>query len=236
MTRPLLHISDLRKHFGGVKAIQGVSLDVFPNELVCVIGANGAGKSTLLNMVCGVSRCDGGEISFDGIRLSGSPAFRFARAGILRKFQVPSVFPSLTVEENLVVSAETSGKAAALSNLPDLMARLGLDAHAGRVAGELAHGLKQWLELGLCLVHEPKLLLLDEPTAGMTREESTRTALLVKELSRTCTTIVVEHDMSFVGNLDCRTCVMHQGQLIRDGKLDEIRNDSFIRDIYLGHH
>jgi ABC-type uncharacterized transport system ATPase subunit len=231
---PLLCADDLQIRFGGVVVLRGVSLTLERGELCCIIGPNGAGKSTLFNMLAGTLRPAHGAIRFEGNNIVGLPIHRFARLGIVRKFQVPSLFESLTVRDNLEVARrgiEAPQRAARIDELIDL---LGLSDRAGLRAAELAHGHKQWLEIGMALMVGPKLLLLDEPTAGMTAEETLATANLLLRLRGRTAIIVIEHDMRFVRAVDSRTMVLHQGRIIADGPFGEIERNATVREIYLG--
>jgi ABC-type uncharacterized transport system ATPase subunit len=235
MSRPLLAAHDLHRHFGGISAVRGVHLEVEQGDLRCIIGPNGAGKSTLLNMLCGTLAPSSGSIELEGKSLVGLKLHEFVREGVSRKFQVPSVFETMTVRDNLEVARP--GRYAGSRPLPDVdevLGLLGLAIHAEIRAGELAHGQKQWLEVGMALVTAPKLLLLDEPTAGMTAEETQRTAGLLQHLKADLTIIAIEHDMRFVRALDCHTMVMHQGQVIAEGPFAAIEEDETVRDVYLG--
>jgi urea ABC transporter ATP-binding protein UrtD len=235
MNRPLLAGRDLHRHFGGIRAVRGVNLEVEQGELRCIIGPNGAGKSTLLNMLCGTLAPSSGSIELEGKSLIGLKLHEFVREGVSRKFQVPSVFETMTVQDNLEVARP--GRYAGSRPVPDIdevLELLGLADHAETRAGELAHGQKQWLEVGMALVTAPKLLLLDEPTAGMTAEETQRTAGLLQRLKGELTIIAIEHDMRFVRALDCHTMVMHQGQVIAEGPFAAIEQDETVRDVYLG--
>ena len=229
----LLAASGLHKRFGGVMATDDVSFTIGVRELVCMIGPNGAGKSTLLNILCGTVKPDQGEMIFDGASLSGLAEYQFARRGILRKFQVPTVFPNMSVRQNLMVAGDASRHSYTDTDTDILLNRLALSQSASALAGTLAHGDRQRLELGLCLMGRPKLLLLDEPTAGLTSLETAEIARLLQELTATAAIIVIDHDMAFVRQLNCRTCVLHQGRLIRDGSFAEIERDAVVRAIYL---
>ena len=235
MSAPMLAASGLTRRFGGVAAVNDVSLQLEPGELRCIIGPNGAGKSTLFNMLAGTLKPSRGEIRFDGRQMVGLPVHIFVRLGIARKFQVPSLFESMTAEENLAV-ADRSTRSAAERNdrVSRMLSTLGLARQAATRAGALAHGQKQWLEIGMTLIAGPKLLLLDEPTAGMTVEETRHTAELMREIGGGMTVVVIEHDMRFVRALACRTTVMHQGRIIADGPFAAIEADDLVRDVYLG--
>ena len=188
-----------------------------------------AGKSTLLNLLCGVTQVDSGEILFEGQDIGRLPVHGFARAGIVRKFQTPAVFTSLSTRENLRIAGDAVGIFYADAEIDKMLERIALIAEAHTCAGDLAHGKKQWLEMGLCLMTRPKLLLLDEPTAGMTDAETLATVILLKSLAADIATVVIEHDMSFVRELNVRTCVMHQGEIVRDSSFVDIEKDPFIQ-------
>ncbi len=231
----LLAGSNLSKRFGGVTAVDNISLAIAPGELQCIIGPNGAGKSTLFNILGGVIRPDTGDIVFEGVPLHGLPLHGFARRGIARKFQIPSVFETLTVAQNLETAVIRPGSAAEhAQRLTAMLDLTGQTAIRHQVAGNLAHGHKQWLEIGMALMSEPRLLLLDEPTAGMTLDETLETAALVRRLAQTTAVMAIEHDMSFVRALGCHTIVMHQGRVIAEGTFSQIEEDALVRDIYLG--
>ena len=234
MTGPLLQANDLQIHFGGLVVLRGVSFTLASGELCCIIGPNGAGKSTLFNILAGTLRPAQGAIRFEGHNLIGLAIHRFARLGVVRKFQVPSLFENLTVHDNLQVAGRGLDAAHRAARIEELLNMLGLVERASLVAGELAHGHKQWLEIGMALMVGPKLLLLDEPTAGMTAEETRATADLLLGLRGRIAIIVIEHDMRFVRAVDSRTMVLHQGRIIADGAFGEIERNSTVRDIYLG--
>jgi ABC-type uncharacterized transport system ATPase subunit len=229
----LLVASGLRKRFGGVVAIDDVNFAIGEREPVCMIGPNGAGKSTLLNILCGTVKPDEGDLIFAGASLSRAPEYQFARRGILRKFQVPTVFSEMSVQQNLMVAGDASRHGYVNGDIDILLDRLALSQSACNLAGTLSHGDRQRLELGLCLMGHPQLLLLDEPTAGLTSLETAEIGRLLKELTATMAIVVIDHDMAFVRQLNCRTCVMHQGRLIRDGSFAEIERDAIVRAIYL---
>lgn len=232
MSTLLFEAKDLHRSFGGVHAVRGVSMQVEVGELRCIVGPNGAGKSTFFNMLCGTVQPSSGKIFFEGRDVTGLPLHRFAHIGICRKFQAPSVFPRLSVWGNLDVARHRGQRQG--HSVREVLRLIDLEEIADLPAAELSHGRKQWLEIGMGVIGAPKLLLLDEPTAGMTRSETSRTAALIKQLQRECAIIVIEHDMGFVRELGCRTTVLHQGQIIRDGRFDEIEADETVRNVYLG--
>ncbi len=235
MSEPLLIGRNLSKNFGGVVAVDNVSITIHPLEVKCIIGANGAGKSSLFNLLCGTLRADSGDLVFDGSSLSGLPVYQFSRIGIARKFQIPSVFDSLTVWQNLETAIlgrkSQSDIQERIGTMLELIELASIHAYP---AGTLAHGQKQWLEIGMALMSNPRLLLLDEPTAGMTLDETQKTAKLIHQLIERTSVIAIEHDMNFVRALGCHTCVMHQGAIIVEGDFTKIEHNELVRDVYLG--
>lgn len=235
MSGVLLQGKELNKRFGGVVAVDNVSIDINPLEVKCIIGANGAGKSTLFNILCGSIAADTGTVEFEQKSLDGLKLHEFSRTGIARKFQVPSVFESLTVWQNLETSVLGSvGKAELYDRIDTMLERVDLSAMPEQLAGNLAHGQKQWLEIGMALMSKPKLLLLDEPTAGMTIDETQKTADLILQLAKDTAVIAIEHDMGFVRALGCHTYVMHQGKIIVEGDFSDVEQNNLVRDVYLG--
>ena len=235
MTGALMQAEDLHMRFGGVTAVSGVSLTLEPGEIRCIIGPNGAGKSTLFNMLAGTQRPNSGSIRFEDRDLIGLPLHKFASLGIARKFQVPSLFSTMSVYDNLVVARRAGGGSGDEAiHVGDMLKTLGLTGDAGVAAAELPHGQKQWLEIGMALMSGPKLLLLDEPTAGMTSDETRRTVDLIAGLGEAMTIVVIEHDMNFVRALACPTTVMHQGRVIASGPFSDIERNHTVRDVYLG--
>ncbi|MBM3505668.1 MAG: ATP-binding cassette domain-containing protein [Alphaproteobacteria bacterium] len=234
-TETLLRARDLAIRFGGVAAVQGVSLSLSDGELRCIIGPNGAGKSTLFNLLAGSLKPDHGTIEFGGRSIVGLAVHEFARVGIARKFQVPSLFTSLTVRENLSVASRVrEGAMNREARIERTLVDLELEDCVNVLAGELPHGQKQWLEIGMALMSRPRLLLLDEPTAGMGPEETQKTARLLLGLASSLTIVVIEHDMYFVRALASPTLVLHQGQIIAEGNFADIERNDLVRDVYLG--
>jgi ABC-type uncharacterized transport system ATPase subunit len=235
--RALLRVDAVTREFGGVRALDGVSLSVAPGELVCVIGPNGCGKTTLFNVITAQLRPTRGSVVFDGRPLVGLRPDRIARLGVARKFQVPSVFEDLTVAENVGV-ARFGTPAAALPQLDEVLGDVQLSAHAAALAGSLSHGARQWLEIGMLLAQAPRLMLLDEPTAGMTGPETIATVELIRRLRARsgAACVVVEHDMRFVEALGARVVVMLAGRVVADGSFAEVRQLPEVRDAYLGTH
>jgi ABC-type uncharacterized transport system ATPase subunit len=217
--------------FGGLVAVAGVSLAIAPGDVCCIVGPNGAGKSTFFNVLTGTVRPTSGRLRLEGEDFSGRQVQDFARRGVARKFQVPSVFGSLTVADNLRVAQRTGEDDATPA---EILALLGLTGEADKLAGNLAHGQKQWLEIGMALATRPRVLLLDEPTAGMGPEETQRTVRLIREISTRAAVAVIEHDMEFVRALAARTLVLHQGRIIAEGSFEKVADDPLVRDVYLG--
>jgi ABC-type uncharacterized transport system ATPase subunit len=230
------------REFGGVRALDGVSLEVAPGEQVCVIGPNGCGKTTLFNVITAQLPPSSGEVALNGRPLVGLAPHHVARLGVARKFQVPSVFEDLTVQENLEVACfGLPPSTSSSSSPPDLLVllqQIQLADRAQMPAGRLPHGARQWLEIGMLLAQAPRLLLLDEPTAGMTGAETLATAALVRRLAEQSGTavVVVEHDMRFVQALGARVVVMLAGRVVADGLFDEVRRLPQVREAYLGAH
>jgi len=238
----LLTLDGITRTFDGFKAINGLTLRIEPGELRAIIGPNGAGKTTMMDIVTGKTRPDGGTVTFDGVDMTKVNEASSARLGIGRKFQKPTVFETHTVEDNLLLSLRDER-----SVLATLFSR---SDHAGRVtellelirlsdrrldlAADLSHGQKQWLEIGMLLAQDPKLLLVDEPAAGMTDEETNRTADLLRSLAGDHAIVVVEHDMEFVRQLDCKVTVLHQGAVLAEGALDSVSANEQVVEVYLG--
>ncbi len=228
---PELKLEHVHKRFGAFAANTDVCEVFKPGELICIIGPNGAGKSTLLNMICGTLPLTEGSISFGDIRIDGRTPEQIAKLGIARKFQVPSVFESLSVIDNLRLAAPANSTD---SHLKALLTKVHLTEDGDVMAADLPHGKKQWLEIGMALAMKPKVLLLDEPTAGLSVDETRDTARFLKQLQDEVTVIVIEHDMAFVRELDARTIVLHHGQVIASGPFEVIEHNEMVRDVYLG--
>jgi ABC-type uncharacterized transport system ATPase subunit len=237
MSAAFLQTVDLSIRFGGVEAVRRVNLTLAARELRCLIGPNGAGKSTLFKLLTGQLKPTSGRILFRGQDITGDHTHAIARRGIGIKTQVPSLFDQLTVREHLWLSARRTNPTPRARQVADeILERVGLVAIAGHVAGRLAHGQRQWVELGTVLAANPELILLDEPAAGMTHDEVARTAELVREINRTHALIVVEHDMQFVKMIARTVTVMHQGAVLVEDTMDRILKDTTVRDVYLGKH
>lgn len=229
----LLETRDLSKSFGGIRAVDHLTLAVEEGELRCLIGPNGAGKSTLFNLITGLQRPDGGRILFRGTDITRLQPYHRVRLGISEKFQTTRVYRGLTVAENLLL-ARPSGSGTN-GTLAWALEALGLNDKTKQRAGEISHSHQQWLEICLALATRPRLLLLDEPTAGMTPEETALTARFVLDLNaQGLTILVVEHDMAFVRYIARQVTVLHYGRIFADGTLAEIEADHDVRRIYLG--
>ena len=241
----ILYLEDVHVSFDGFKAINGLSLDIAPGELRCIIGPNGAGKTTMMDIITGKTRPDSGTVFFGStIDLLRYTEPEIAQLGIGRKFQKPTVFEKLTVFENLELALHTDkGVKSSMffrldSSQGDRMAEalhtIHLADSGGRQAGNLSHGQKQWLEIGMLLMQEPKLLLLDEPVAGMTDEETERTAELFLTLKGKHSLMVVEHDMGFIRAISDMVTVLCDGAVLAQGTLDQVQADERVIEVYLG--
>lgn len=241
----ILYLEDVSVSFDGFKALNELSLTLDAGELRCVIGPNGAGKTTMMDVVTGKTRPDGGRVFLgQTIDLTRLTEYEIARAGIGRKFQKPTVFESHTVVENLelAMKADKSVWATLFNRLSpeqrarieEVLVRIHLADRADKLAGFLSHGQKQWLEIGMLLMQEPQILLLDEPVAGMTDEETERTAELLQLLAGKHTIVVVEHDMEFVSRIARKVTVLHEGRVLAEGPMDRIQNDERVIEVYLG--
>jgi urea transport system ATP-binding protein len=241
----ILYIEGLSVSFDGFKALNNLSLYVNDGELRCLIGANGAGKTTLMDVITGKTRCDSGQVYFgQTIDLLRHDEASIARLGIGRKFQKPTVFEALSVFENLELSLQSpkgvwktlfaKADSEQLDHIDSIMHTVGLSQHRHRLAGVLSHGQKQWLEIGMLLVSEPRLLLIDEPVAGMTAQETEKTAELLTSLAGDRTVVVVEHDMEFVRSIARTVTVLHQGSVLAEGTMDQVQNDKSVIEVYLG--
>jgi urea transport system ATP-binding protein len=244
-TTALLYLNGVTVSFDGFRALNNLSLAVEPGEMRAIIGPNGAGKTTMMDVVTGKTRPDNGDVYFEGIHdLSTLDETEIAMLGIGRKFQKPTVFEMHTVEDNLLLALkndrrpraamrwlETAGEKTRINRI---LSTTRLDAVRSRLAGSLAHGQKQWLEIGMLLAQEPKLLLVDEPVAGMTDIETQQTAELLKEINRDKTVIVVEHDMTFVRELGVKVTCLHEGTAIAEGTIDQVSANERVIEVYLG--
>ena len=232
----LLSLDGIAKQFGGVRAVDGLSLTVSRGELRCLIGPNGAGKSTVFKLIMGTEQPTAGTIRFAGKVIDRWPTWRRARQGLSIKLQIPGVYTELTVRDNMRVAAQNHIPTRRVEVEVDrLLARVGLDQVGEELAKNLSHGQQQWLEIGMALSASPQLLLLDEPTAGMGPGETEETAKLVESLNAEGMTImVIEHDMAFVRRIAQKVTVLHLGRVYAEGTIAEIETHQGVTDIYLG--
>ena len=244
-TTALLYLDGVTVSFDGFRALNNLSFTIEPGEMRAIIGPNGAGKTTMMDVVTGKTRPDTGEVYFDGsYDLSRLDETEIALLGIGRKFQKPTVFDMHTVEDNIGLALkgdrrarktlfwqETEEEASRINRILDII-RLSPVRH--RVAGSLAHGQKQWLEIGMLLAQDPKLLLVDEPVAGMTDVETHLTAELLKEINKNHTIMVVEHDMTFVRELGVKVTCLHEGSVLAEGTIDQVSENERVVEVYLG--
>ncbi|MBN7784858.1 urea ABC transporter ATP-binding protein UrtD [Ponticoccus gilvus] len=242
----LLELSGVSVSFDGFRAINNLSFQIAEPEMRAIIGPNGAGKTTFMDIITGKTRPDAGRVLWgdDGISLLGLTESRIARAGIGRKFQKPTVFEAQTVRENLAIALKAprgpfdvlfhKKTKAGAEKIGALAAQIGLLDQLPRIAGELSHGQKQWLEIGMLLAQEPRLLLVDEPAAGMTPAEREKTTEMLVEAARTRAVVVVEHDMEFVRRLNCRVTVLNEGSVLAEGSIDHVTSDPQVIEVYLG--
>ena len=235
MAAPLLETRNLSMRFGGVQAVRNVNFTLAEGELRCLIGPNGAGKSTFFKMLTGQLQPSQGQVLFRGHDISRAHAHQIARLGIGIKTQVPSVFDGLSVRENIWFAASRIHSGAGANAVVDeMLERIGLTGVAKRMVGQLAHGQRQWVELGIVLSTDPELILLDEPAAGMTHDEVHKTAQLVREINRSKALIVVEHDMQFIRMIAKQVTVFNQGSVLVEDAVENILRNPLVRDIYLG--
>jgi len=241
----LLYLNGVTVSFDGFKALNELSLVVEEGELRTIIGPNGAGKTTMMDVITGKTRPDTGDVFFRGTAdLSHLDEAAIANLGIGRKFQRPTVFENLTVFQNLELSlADSRGTLRTLfarltpdrrERIDRTLARIGLTEQSAQRAGSLSHGQKQWLEIGMLLIHDRSLLLLDEPVAGLTDRETEQTAELILDLAKDRTIVVVEHDMAFVRSLGAKVTVLNEGTVLAEGSIDHVQNDPRVIEVYLG--
>jgi len=245
LTHTLLYLDGVGVSFDGFRALNSLSLVIGPGEMRAIIGPNGAGKTTMMDVITGKTRPDEGDVLFDGrIDLTTMDEAAIAELGIGRKFQKPTVFESHTVDDNILLAMK--GPRSAFSSLfgwrnrvtPDerdsVLETIGLIEHRHRLAADLSHGQKQWLEIGMLLAQDPKLLLVDEPVAGMTDAETEATAHLLTRIARDHAVVVVEHDMAFVRALGCKVTCLHEGSVLAEGSIDAVSANERVVEVYLG--
>ncbi len=244
-TSAILYLDGVGVSFDGFRALNNLSLTIEPGEMRAIIGPNGAGKTTMMDVITGKTRPDEGEVLFDGVTdLIELEEAQIAELGIGRKFQKPTVFESQTVEDNLRLALKADHRARTTLFWQDsagerekverILETIRLPQARHRLAGGLSHGQKQWLEIGMLLAQDPKLLLVDEPVAGMTDEETHLTALLLKEINREKSVVVVEHDMTFVRELGVRVTCLHEGSVLAEGSIDQVSANERVIEVYLG--
>ena len=244
-TSAMLYLDGVHVSFDGFHAINNLSLTLQPGEMRAIIGPNGAGKTTMMDIITGKTRPDEGTVLFDGVTdLTRLDETRIAELGIGRKFQKPTVFESQTVEDNLLLALNVDHSVRGTlfwreskpetERIERVLETIRLTDARNRLAGSLSHGQKQWLEIGVLLMQEPKLLLLDEPVAGMSDQETERTAELFVSLAGTRSLVVVEHDMAFIESIARKVTVLHEGSVLAEGTLDAVQNDPRVIEVYLG--
>ena len=241
----LLALESVSVSFDGFKAVNDLNLYIDKNELRVIIGPNGAGKTTVLDLICGRTKVSSGSIKFKDQEITGLKEHEIVRRGIGRKFQTPSIYEDLTVFENLEISVPRGRNVAGalfwkrtgevIDQVREVAAMIFLDSHLDRLAETLSHGQKQWLEIGMLLMQDPELLMLDEPVAGMSVSERTRTAELLERVSKGRSVIVIEHDMKFVESIADRVTVLHQGKVLAEGSMTAIQDNPQVKEVYLGH-
>jgi urea transport system ATP-binding protein len=241
----LLALEDVTVSFDGFKAVNALNLYIDKNELRVIIGPNGAGKTTVLDLICGRTKVTGGSIKFKDQEITGLKEQEIVRRGIGRKFQTPSIYEDLTVFENLEISVPRGRDVVGalfwkrtpevVERVHDIARTIFLEEQIDRFAETLSHGQKQWLEIGMLLIQEPELMMLDEPVAGMSISERARTAELLELVSKGRSVIVIEHDMKFVESIADRVTVLHQGKVLAEGSMDAIQNNPQVKEVYLGH-
>ena len=245
LTSAMLYLDNVSVAFDGFKAINGLSLMLEPGEMRAIIGPNGAGKTTMMDIITGKTKPDEGYVYFNGeTDLTAHDESAIASMGIGRKFQKPTVFESHSVEDNLLLAMSGGhsiksmlfGARAAVESerIDEILETIRLSSKRDEIAANLSHGQKQWLEIGMLLSQDPKLLLVDEPVAGMTDAETEETARLLREIAKDHTIVVVEHDMDFVRNLDVKVSCLHEGAVLAEGTLDHVSSDQRVIDVYLG--
>tara|TARA_X000001036_G_scaffold65107_2_gene55781 strand:- start:5885 stop:6694 length:810 start_codon:yes stop_codon:yes gene_type:complete len=241
----ILYLEDISVSFDGFKAIDSLNLYARKNELQCIIGPNGAGKTTMMDIVTGKTKPDSGTAWFgQNFNLLSHTEDEIARSGIGRKFQKPTVFENLTIFENLELAMDVDKNVVAtlfakltkdqIDSIEIVLDKIGLISEQDKLAGLLSHGQKQWLEIGMLIIQNAQVLLIDEPAAGMTHQEMEKTIALLQSLKKNHTVIVVEHDMDFVRSLNCPVIVLHQGKVLAEGTMDDVQNNSKVVEVYLG--
>jgi len=245
MKSTVLELKEISKRFGGLQVIDRINLKFNREELRCIIVSNGAGKTTLFNLITGGIKPDAGQVIFESEDITHLKPYQISRAGIARKFQVPTVFDKQSILENLGIAAwghqgigsfilSRWNKSAVLDQVQEIMEVVHLGGREDETVGTLSHGEKQWLEIGIVLAYRPKLMLLDEPTAGMNPQETMETSRIIRKISQEVTTVVIEHDIKFLKEIAEFVTVLHQGAVLAEGTFTEMENNPIVRDVYLG--
>lgn len=242
----LLHVDNITVSFDGFKAVNALSFEIETTELRAIIGPNGAGKTTFMDIVTGKTRPDSGDVRWgvNGVSLLRKSEAQIAQLGIGRKFQKPTVFETQTVYDNLLMALSNNRNPFSVlvykqnskddEKIQNIATQINLNEKIDILAGELSHGQKQWLEIGMLLAQNPKLLLIDEPAAGMTAPERALTVRLLRELALSRAVVVVEHDMEFIRQLECRVTVLHEGAVLAEGQIDFVTQNQEVIEVYLG--
>jgi urea transport system ATP-binding protein len=240
----MLETKSLTKEFDGFRAVDNLNFYLEKGELHCIIGPNGSGKTTLFNLISGFLKPTSGDIIFNNEKITNLMPHQIAHRGIIRKFQVPNVYNFFTLHENLKIPSQikSEGKISLFTRssikvgkkIDEILEIIQLKDKKKEVAGELSHGEMQWLEIGMTLAMEPSLLLLDEPTAGMTRDETKKTAEIIRSISNVTTIIIIEHDIQFIREISRKITVMNNGSILTEGPLEQIENDERVINVYLG--
>ena len=242
----LLEVREICVSFDGFQAINNLSFAIDQNELRAIIGPNGAGKTTFMDIVTGKTKPDSGRVTWGEYNTSllGRSESDIAQLGLGRKFQKPTVFEEQTVEQNLLIALQNNRSTWRTlfyqrnktddDKIFEIANRIGLINEIYRTSGELSHGQKQWLEIGMMLAQKPRLMLVDEPAAGMTVEERNKTVDILREVTKTSAVVVIEHDMEFIRNLGCKVTVLHEGSILAEGSLDHVTKNQNVIDVYLG--
>ncbi|MEL7332297.1 MAG: urea ABC transporter ATP-binding protein UrtD [Cyanobacteria bacterium J06560_2] len=243
-TEAVLSVKDLNVVFSGFKALKGVNLEVYDGEIVTIIGPNGAGKSTLLDAIVSKSPVSSGHVYYNGKDITNKRPYEIARMGIGRKFQNPNVYNDLTVFDNILLALKGAhGIFASMTatltkakkgKIYDVLERTGLIDQAFEEVSSLSHGQKQWVEIAMVLAQDPSIVLLDEPTAGMTAEETHATGEIIKSIAKSHSIVVIEHDMEFVKQIAERIVVLHQGAVLAEGSVEEVQSNPKVIEVYLG--
>jgi urea transport system ATP-binding protein len=245
ITQSLLYLDGVSVSFDGFRALDNLSLDISAGEMRAIIGPNGAGKTTMMDVITGKTRPASGTVLFDrgSVDLTTRDEASIARLGIGRKFQKPTVFEQHSVEDNILLALQGARSVRGnlfwkpngdVARIGAILNTIGLAGHGQRPAGLLSHGQKQWLEIGMLIAQDPKLLLVDEPVAGMTDAETMTTAELLKDIAKDHTVIVVEHDMEFVRRLGVKVTVLHEGSVLAEGSIEEVSGNARVVEVYLG--